>query len=109
MTQPASEKQIAAIIELLVKSPIPPLYQEELMNNVHLLDEDRAQTILMALQDLQQREAAYADKAVDWMAAWQKIGDRIHARLEAEAKVIEEELVAELSPDLAKKSSPRDD
>ncbi|NLF24081.1 MAG: hypothetical protein GX589_00275 [Deltaproteobacteria bacterium] len=99
MKQPASEKQIAEVIELLVKSPIPPLYQEELMNSIHLLDEDQAQTILVALRDLHQKGAAYADKAVDWMATWKKIGDRIQTRLKSEAQIIEEELVAELTED----------
>ena len=92
MSPLATEKQIAHIIKLTALSPIPPIYQETLLNALHALSAEDASHIERHLEQLEEKLAAYEKATVAWIEAWQTIAQRIDSRLKREVMLLEHEV-----------------
>jgi len=96
MPHAASQSQIAEIIELLVRSPIPASYQDAVMSSLHALDAESATALIIDLTMLSLREDAYVKSSQAWGDAWPVISARITRALRLEAARIEIEWIERL-------------
>ena len=88
---PASEEQIAQIVELALRQRIPPVFTDLLLTRIHTLSVEEARSVADALGNLESIEQAYIDKGKAWMAFWKKLECRIEVRLAQELEKIEQE------------------
>lgn len=96
MSDKASEAQIAAIVEKLLKSPIPASFQDEVLNSLHVLTAGQATALLVDLSELALREEAYIQTTQNWHSTWSRISERVSMKLTAEVERIESRLDAKL-------------
>lgn len=92
-----AESQIATMIELLLRSGLPPTYQEHLLDAAPSLTTEQVAEVTTILTAVLSAEQSYIDATHVWRQAWEEIAKKIDLAVGAALQEVEDELFAEIT------------
>jgi len=91
-----NEKKLKELILKLSLSDVPPTIQEYILNNIDILSDDILDKLISTLNLMSKASSNYYLATQQYIEFYKILEDKLHSKLLAEAKIIQEELLKEL-------------